>query len=130
MLALADQYLLFPLLLLLLLFRPIRFLARLVLLALLVPAYLAVAAVALVVDVMAAVVQHLRGREEQPDLSARARDGFSRVIDLLSSLPDPRHEVDPRDLVKVEQLLALSPTGFEVAVGDLLRARGCTQVRN
>jgi hypothetical protein len=123
------DYIWFLLLLPLLLIPLVQLLTRILLLALLVPVYLAVLGLALMIDVVGVVIQHLRGREENPNVSGFVSRVAGRFVDVLGSLPEPRREIRATDLVELEQLLALSPTGFEVAVGDLLRARDCTQVR-
>jgi hypothetical protein len=99
--------------------------------ALVMVLYVVTVGLSLLWDFPAAVVKAIRKR---PDDSFFLVMGF--VMDAWDPLlkwmgrftPHRPREVSLDELFEVQQFLALSPTGFEIAVGDLLTARGYRNV--
>lgn len=83
--------------------------------------------VALVWDIPAAIVKAIRKQDGSFKVLAATTRFFTRITDAIG--PRQPREISLDEIAELNQLLALSPTGFEVAVGDLLRARGYTNVR-
>lgn len=78
-------------------------------------------------DVPVSLYRLARGRDSTWRVTPRALAAWSRIAGWLGP-PVPR-EIDIRAATELRDLLLLSPTGFEIAVADLLTSQGYMNVR-
>jgi len=83
--------------------------------------------VTLIYDVPVSVVQGLRGHHREWKLTLATCRVWNRITGLLT--PGMPREIDVRGATHLQDLLRLSPTGFEVAVADLLTEHGFTNMK-
>ena len=103
---------------------------RLLLFALTIVAYALFAltmVITLAYDIPVSLVRGARGGDKRWRATIRAAGLWSRFAGSLG--PQVPREIDIRAAEELGHLLALSPTGFEIAVADLLNSRGYRSMR-